>query len=373
MPPTEKIVCVHYASRYLPLTENWIHRLLTHYRHYEPVFLCREKLNEQLFPLDEVHSLGDLSRASKIAQLVFFRIAGYIPFFRNVCRRKHAKLLHIHFGYHGAKMTGLKKVLAIPMVCSFYGDDAFASVYRDRYRTLFDEADRILVLGPYMKKTLAGYGCPEDKMIIHHLGIDVQSIRYQPRAVASSHRMRFLIASSFLPKKGVDVAIRALSELAPLFDFSIDVIGDGALKEEINRLIDSGNLRDRVTLHGYKPYQYFIDLAYRCDVFIQASRTTEDNRKEGTPMAIADVMATGMPVIATCHSDIPEMVVDQLTGYLAEENNVESLVTCLRKILERPEEIVRFSANSRKHIEQEFDARVQGERLEAIYDALLKN
>lgn len=88
-------------------------------------------------------------------------------------------------------------------------------------------------------------------------------------------------------------------------------------------------------------------------------------------MAIADVMATGMPVISTKHSDIPEMVVDGVTGYLAEENDLPSLVASLRKLLDQPLHIEKMSVESRRHIEQEFDAVIQSERLEKIYNRLL--
>lgn len=88
-------------------------------------------------------------------------------------------------------------------------------------------------------------------------------------------------------------------------------------------------------------------------------------------MAIVDAMATGMAVVSTRHSDIPEIVIDGKTGYLAAENDLESLVLCMRKVFEYPERIEQFSAKGRAHIEAEFDAKKQTLKLEEYYLQLI--
>lgn len=371
MNQSDSLRCAHYVSKYLPLTQNWIYRTIVNHRRFTPICLSRKKENLQLFPIDNLHSLEDFGKLRQYAELIFFRTFGYFAFFKSICRANDVRILHIHFGYQGAKSIGLKKALNIPMICSFYGDDAFANEHKDKYAGLFKSADKILVLGAYMKARLIQMGCAEHKLQIHHLGIDVDKIRFEKRIVNKGDKVRFLIASSFLPKKGIDLALKALSRFADQYDFTLDIIGDGPLKNDLLHLIDTGGLQERVTLHGYKPYDYFINLAYQCQVFIQASRTTESNAKEGTPMAIVDSMATGMAVVSTKHSDIPEIVMDGKTGYLAEENDLESLVAAIRKIFEQPDKIESFSVEGRAHIEKEFDAKTQTQRLESYYLALI--
>lgn len=373
--PKRSFCCAHYAAKYLPLTENWIYKILINHRRYRPVFLSRKKMNLNLFPIDELFVLDDLGSIRKYAEILFFRVSGYFIFFYNVCRKYRVDILHVHFGYHGVKFTGLRRKLAVPMVCSFYGDDAFAypcTPARVRgYRNLFRIADRILVLGPYMKNALVNLGCPVNKIMIHHLGIDTDKITFSKRIVRKGENIRFLITSSFLEKKGVDLAVKALSAFrnAP---FSVDIIGDGVLREKIVDEIRKGGIEDKVTLHGYKPYDYFINLAYRCDVFIQASRTTRRNNKEGTPMAIVDAMATGMAIIATRHSDIPEVVIDGENGYLAEENDLHSLINCIEKTFAFPERIEHMSIKCRERVDSEFNSRIQTEKLEAMYTSLIQ-
>jgi colanic acid/amylovoran biosynthesis glycosyltransferase len=367
--------CAHYVSTYLPLTENWIYRILINHRNYVPIMLSRKKENLSLFPNQILYILSDFSRIRQVVEISFFKLTGYFYFLYQACLQNNVQILHVHFGYHGVKLIGLKKKLRIPMICSFYGDDAFShpqlASNRKKYFTLFQETDSILVLGPYMKNELIKLGCPEHKLIIHHLGIDVDKITFAKRSLHKNSKIKFLMASSFLEKKGIDLAIKALSTFINTHDFSLDIIGDGPMKLEILQEIEKGGLTDRVTLHGYKPYDYFINLAYQCDVFIQASRTGSKNNKEGTPMAIVDAMATGMAVISTKHSDIPEIVQHGVHGYLAEENDVNSLIDCFKQLVENVEKVEAFSVNARAHVEKEFNARVQVQKLELYYSQLI--
>lgn len=366
----EKPVCAHYASSYLPLTENWIYRAVQNLNLFRPIFLSRKKQNIELFPIQQLYSLQDFGLLRQYAEIVLSKLTGYFLFFRSVCYRNKVKILHVHFGYHGVKLMGLARTLRIPMICSFYGDDAFATIHAHKYKKLFLNADKILVLGPYMKNRLIQLGCDEHKLHIHHLGIDVNAIPFVQRRYIGKP-IRFLIASSFLPKKGIDLALTAFGALQQ-YDFYLDIVGDGSLRDELYQLAEQNGLSRRITWHGYKSYAYFIELAYTCNVFVQASRTTPNNNKEGTPMAIVDAMATGMAVISTKHSDIPEIVKDNENGYLAEENDVLSLRNSIEKILCNPEKIEAFSVQARKHVEIEFNVFKQGERLDSLYATLIR-
>ena len=366
----DKPCVAHYASSYLPLTENWIYRILIHHVSYTPIFLSRRKENLSLFPISTLFSLQDFRILRQYVEILLFRILGYFFFMKKVCVQNNTEILHVHFGYHGVKMLGLKRRLKVPMICSFYGDDAFA-YGAVKYKRLFKDVEKVLVLGPYMKSRLISLGCKESKISIHHLGIDVEIIPFKRRHVHKGTSIKFLIASSFLEKKGIDLAIKAIRKFKDEFEFTLDIIGDGPLREDIVNLIAESDLAGRVKLHGYKPYDYFIELASRCDVFIQASRTADGNKKEGTPMAIVDAMATGMAVISTMHSDIPEIVVDGFTGFLAKENDVRTLEECFHKIFDYPERIGEFGEVGRERVEKEFNAKVQTTKLENIYNELL--
>ena len=89
-------------------------------------------------------------------------------------------------------------------------------------------------------------------------------------------------------------------------------------------------------------------------------------------MSLVDAMATGLPVVATRHSDIPEIVQDGVTGFLAEENSVGEFENALRKMIEKIRDISMFSQKSREWIEENFNVEVQSEILSKIYNNLIE-
>jgi colanic acid/amylovoran biosynthesis glycosyltransferase len=370
----ETRVCIHYLSCYLPITENWIYTILINLKIFTPVVLTRKIINRHLFPLDRIYSLNSLTRFRVLAELVLFKIFRFIPFFYYSSKKNNAAILHVHFGNHGIKSTGLQKKLNIPMICSFYGADAFKITNSDKvkkaYQKMFNQVDKILILGEYMKRELMNLSCPENKLLIHHLGIAIDKIAFLKRVYPVDRPVRFLLASSFVAKKGIDDTLNALGLVSAKFDFTIEIIGDGPLKTEVLSLIDRNGLKEITILHGYQPYEFFIQRAYECDIFLQASKTTALNDKEGTPMSIVDAMATGMPVISTRHSDIPEIVIDNYNGYLALENNYLDFARCLEKILNM-RNLSDLSINARKHVEKHFNALEQTRKLEELYSCLL--
>jgi colanic acid/amylovoran biosynthesis glycosyltransferase len=78
--------------------------------------------------------------------------------------------------------------------------------------------------------------------------------------------------------------------------------------------------------------------------------------------------ASGMAIVATRHCDIPRVVRDGVTGLLAEERDVDGLVAHLRRLVGRPDDWRPMLDAGRRHIEAEFDARRQGERLAELYE-----
>ncbi|MEN8228005.1 MAG: glycosyltransferase [Bacteroidota bacterium] len=370
-----KPVVVQYNSSYLPITEVWIYNQLMNLVRFQTHFLCRRVQNRELFPLENLFALNDLPLVSRIFNLFFFKLIGYIPRFATFS--SEACLLHVHFGNHAIKMTGLKQYLNIPMVCSFYGIDAYSFPQKARrnkrqLERMFLHTDKILVLGPYMRNTLVSLGCPESKIIIHHLGVNTAEIRYEKRVHDPSRPIKFLLASSFREKKGMDISLKALANLKEEIDFTVDIVGDGPQKDELLEIMDQGGIRDRITLHGFQSYKYFIDLTYHCDIFLQASKTTHSNDKEGTPMSLVDAMATGLPVVATRHSDIPEIVQHGSTGFLAEENSINDFEEAILTMVQHISEISAFSERSRQWIEKHFDVKKQSEKLSGIYNELMK-
>ncbi|HET6763493.1 MAG TPA: glycosyltransferase, partial [Longimicrobiaceae bacterium] len=91
----------------------------------------------------------------------------------------------------------------------------------------------------------------------------------------------------------------------------------------------------------------------------------------GAPVSLAEMAATGMAVVATTHCDIPQVVLDGVTGYLAPEHDVDALVALMERFAAHPGCWRTMGLAARRHVETWFDARAQGLELAGRYAALL--
>lgn len=123
----EKSCIAHVISSYLPLTCSWIYNQLIYLKLFKPIVLTERTFNLDKFPFDEIYSLSERSAANRFFQRSYKAITRtYLPYYRNIIRKKDASLMHVHFGDIGYLNLKLKKDLGLPQITSFYGYDASA-------------------------------------------------------------------------------------------------------------------------------------------------------------------------------------------------------------------------------------------------------
>jgi colanic acid/amylovoran biosynthesis glycosyltransferase len=158
-------------------------------------------------------------------------------------------------------------------------------------------------------------------------------------------------------------------------ELEITVIGDehgdpGTIREKgrILGAIARHGLGPATRLLGYQPYTVVMEEARRHHVFISPSVTASDGDSEGgAPVSLIEMGACGLMIVSTTHCDIPGVVLDGRTGLLAAERDVEGLVERLRWLVANRSAWSEMRAAGRAHVEAEFDARRQGERLAGVY------
>jgi glycosyltransferase involved in cell wall biosynthesis len=152
---------------------------------------------------------------------------------------------------------------------------------------------------------------------------------YRPRAHGPCPRPRILGVGNLYPEKRWDRLLScaaALRRLVPGLDFEIMIVGKGKELERLQNLTDGLQLHDRVTFLGRR---YDIpELMAQADVFTLVSDS------EGAPNAVMEVMAAGVPVLATDAGDIPRLVKDGVHGFVVPREDEGILVERLRHLLQ---------------------------------------
>jgi colanic acid/amylovoran biosynthesis glycosyltransferase len=374
----------HSVKSYLFRTGSWIHAQINHLTRYRSLVITTKKRNLDIFPVEKICSLSDLSSLNRFFQKQYSTINGFYPFFYKVLKKQGVSILHSHFGNRGYSDLALKQKLTIPQVTTFYGHDVSLLPQEERwkrnFKDLFKEGDLMLAEGHYMKKALIELGCPDDKVKVQHLGINPATIPFIPRKLGASEKVKILIAGTFREKKGITYALEACAKVASRYgNIEITLIGDAGrsqreidYKKEITTIISTRNLAGKINYLGFLPYPAFIEEAKNNHIFLSPSIHPSDGETEGgAPVALIEMSAYGMPIVSTFHCDIPEVVLDGKSGFLVPEKDSDALAERLEHLIEHPELWEPMGRAGRKYIEEEFNIVKQAAQLEVVYDSLL--
>ena len=365
----------HCATPFLPETGSWIYSQLASLESYRAVALTQEARNLEQYPVAALFTAESFGWCRSAANRLIRRFTGQYPFYTGVLRSCKADLIHAHHGFQGVRCLRAKRRSALPMVTSFYGADATRAAgeaeWRAGYRRLFREGELFLAEGSSMAAQLGRMGCPEQKIAVHHLGVDLGRIPFNPPA--PGERTRVLICASFREKKGIPDGIRAVARARERTgaDVRLVLVGDGPGRPAVEQTLAATGIGGCTERLGVLPYRRLIEELGRCQVLLQPSRTAADGDSEGgAPVILLEAQAAGIPVVTTRHADIPEYVVDETSGLMAEEGDVEGLADRLEALLGDPSRWPAMGRAGRAHVEANYNASRQARALESIYDTL---
>ncbi len=380
------MIVFHSFPTWLPLTQNWMYdqvRFLP--SSIECHVICEKTENLDQFALSKIH-VSSNTRDWVPSFLKKWGRQNYSSFFLKTIQKYRGDCLHSHFGNVGWQDSKILKNTSLKHIVSFYGFDvnylpALETCWKERYHELFERADRVLCEGKHMSESLMKLGCSKEKIRIYHLGVDLDEISFKPRIWNKEEPLRVLIASSFQEKKGIPDALKALGKVQQKIVLEITLIGDANEEErsqnekkKILKAIDDNGLSEKVRLLSYQPRHRLFEEAYRHHIFLAPSVTASDQDTEGgLPVVLLQMMASGMPVVSTRHCDIPEAIEHGQTGLLSNEHDVEGIASNLVWWEEHLDEWPKILNAARRHIEEEYNARKQGERLAEIYQELINS
>ena len=299
----------------------------------------------------------------------------------SITRNHNISVIHSHFGDKGWYDLILAEKHNLKHIVTFYGYDmsllpAEKPIWKTRYKELFNKVDLILCEGPHMAQGIVSLGCPKSKVRILRLGIEVEKIPYIPRETIKDKPINILIAGTFREKKGIPYALSAIGKVRNYYpNLQVTIIGDSSgtarenkEKQKILDAIRTNNLESITTLLGFQSYTRLMEESYKHHIFISPSVTSSDGDTEGgAPVTIIEMAATGMPIISSNHCDIPQIIRNGESGFLAEERDIDGLATNLLWLINHTDSWEKFTKSARANIEQKFNIKNQAEKLAAIY------
>jgi len=278
--------------------------------------------------------------------------------------------IHAHFCNHPAVVALIiHRLTSIPYSFTAHGSDLHkekrmlekktaASVFAVTVSN-FNKGEMIKACGEPMR----------DKIHVIRCGIDPEVFLPAEHKNGKS-ALRIICVGSYEEVKGhkylVD-ACRLLRERG--IDFVCDLIGDGPVREQVQKQIADLNLQDKVIIHGSRKRQEVADMMRAADVKVLASVPTAEGKREGVPVVIMEAMATGLPVISSQLSGIPELVDDGRTGILVQPGDVNALADALQKLHENPALRFNMGRAGREKVLREFNLKINVAELANLFAA----
>ena len=301
-----------------------------------------------------------------------FRQLGRIPasLDRLIAERK-PRLIHAQFGLGGALALPIARHAKLPLVVTFHGGDAtkdkhyetrplVPTIFQRRCEALIREARAILCVSRFVRDALVARGFPPEKLEVHYLGIEIPDSVMLPPIGGSG---TVLFVGRLVEKKGLDTLIDAMAALKSRdTSLELSVVGEGPLKARLQRRAKTAGIK--ASFEGWKSAAEVRKSMRKALLLAVPSRAAQGGDSEGLPTVIMEAMALGVPVVATRHAGIPEIVSDRVTGLLVAETDPAAFAEAILAIKSDPDAAGRMRGEAYADVRARFDAKRQSAILE---------
>ncbi len=267
-------------------------------------------------------------------------------------RRIRPQAVLAEYGTMGTLVHEACRAARIPLVVHFHGFDAskrdVLEQNRNGYSQLFQESGAIIAVSQAMRTRLISLGAPPGRTHYNPCGVDCDQFA---QAKPAENPPVLLSVGRFVEKKAPHLTILAFDRAARTYpDARLRMIGDGALLGVCQDLVNGLGIAEKVKFLGPQPHQEVAKEMRAARAFVQHSVEATDGDCEGTPVSVLEAGASGLPVIATRHGGIADVILDGQTGFLCEERDVEGMSQHMKHVLRDPDLAKAVGAAARSHV-----------------------
>ncbi len=235
-------------------------------------------------------------------------------------------------------------------------------------------AKYIIVVSKSVRQDLLKNNLPENKIKLIYNGVDTDYFSTMPKdekekmhSYLSDEKFDNLIGvvGNIVPLKGHSYFIDAIPLILEKHPSTMVVfIGEGPLREDLEEKVNQKKLSKNVKFLG-ELYSILPKMIASMDLFVQPSLI------ESFGLAVAEAQSCAIPVVASKTGGIPEIILDEKTGFLVAPGNPEQIAEKVNFLLDNPEKSVEMGREGRKHIIDNFNIERTAEAYYAIYDEVL--
>jgi glycosyltransferase involved in cell wall biosynthesis len=315
--------------------------------------------------IERAQQMGIVTRAIRISSPFDPRL---ITDVLALLRNEEIDLLCVH-GYKANVIGRFASWWAgIPLIAisrGWTGEDTKICFYEWLDRIFLKFANHIVAVSAKQKQKIMQLGIPAEKITVIHNSISVNtgikstgSIR---RELGLGDNVLIVISAGRLsPEKNYSGLIDAAQIVAKHNDnvFFI-VFGEGVLRPELKSKITLAGLSERFFLPGFRADLQA--LLQQIDIFVLPSFT------EGLPNVVLEAFAASKPVVATAVGGVPEVVENEVSGFLTDPHQPEFMAKCILRLAEDPKLRQAMGESGLVYVNKNFTFEQQTEQYEKLY------
>jgi colanic acid/amylovoran biosynthesis glycosyltransferase len=177
----------------------------------------------------------------------------------------------------------------------------------------------------------------------------------KPREDADRPGDRIICIATLTRCKGHGTLLEACEILAARgYNMHCEIVGDGDLREVLERMVKEKGIGRMVSLRGYLPTRKVYEMLAGADIFVLLAEIDINGYRDGFPTVILEAMLMGLPVVSTWISGIPEMVVHGETGLLVHEHDAGGAADAIARLIDDAALRKRFGSAGKKRVLEKF-------------------
>jgi colanic acid/amylovoran biosynthesis glycosyltransferase len=284
------------------------------------------------------------------------------------------ELVVVHFANARANHALFYNILSkTPYIIKMHAIDVFRRT--NLFRLKVERAYKILTISNYNINFIKNRDRDVDtsKFTIHHCGIPIDMYQFKSVSAKNNKVPTILSVARLTAMKGFDTLIKASYELHKKnVPHKVIIVGFGPDKDMLVNLTKSLGIQDKIDFKDYCSPEEVKDLLHSSDLFALISRF--DNKiktQDGVPVALMEAMATGLPVVSTYISGIPELIDDGVNGFLVKPDDPVMLSNKIEQVLKMSkEELQAITDNARQKIEKCFNLTKLTDELKDLFKSV---
>lgn len=323
---------------------------------------------------ERVDEVVDGIEVTRLGTLFNLSSAQVCPQLVSHIRRSRADVVHLHYPNPTAILAYFAAGAPGHLVITYHSDIVRQKVLGAAFSPFLHAAMRrssaVIAATPNYVESSPVLRAYRDRCHVIPFGIDLDGYTKADDAAVRALRERYgprivLGVGRLIYYKGFEYLIRAMARV----DARLLLVGEGPLREPLERLAADLGVRDRVVFLGSIGDDEILACYHASDLFVLSSIA----RSEAFGIVQIEAMAAGIPVVNTSlDSGVPFVSLDGVSGLTVPPCDADALADAINRILDSPELKRELGEAGRERARREFSKERMAERTLALYDDVMR-